>query len=57
MIGVAPVTSWIKGQRQSLGHMRREENNIVKSVMEWNPLGKRPGDDLGKGGSIQSKKI
>lgn len=41
MVGVIPVTSWIKGQRlHRLGYiMRRGENNILKSVMEWEPPG------------------
>lgn len=42
MVGVAPVTSWNKGQRlQWFEHiMRREENNIVNSAIEWKPLEK-----------------
>jgi hypothetical protein len=43
MVGVASVNSWINEQRIVYKEyiMRREENNIVKSIMEWKPLGKR----------------
>lgn len=37
--------------------MRRGENNIVKSVIEWKPLERNIGVNLGKSESIQSKKV
>ena len=41
---LAPVTSFISGQRiQWLGHvMRRNEEETVRTVLEWKPTGKRP---------------
>jgi sorting nexin-29 len=44
MLELAPVTSFIKGQRiQWLGHiMRRGENETVRVALEWKPQGKRP---------------
>lgn len=44
MVEVAPVTSFIKRQRlQWLGNiMRKEENNISKSITEYKSLGIRP---------------
>jgi len=44
MLELAPVTSFIKGQRiQWLGHiMRRGEDETVRVVLEWKPQGKSP---------------
>jgi hypothetical protein len=44
MLELAPVTSFIKGQRiQWLGHiMRRGENETVRVALEWKPQGNRP---------------
>jgi len=44
MLKIAPVTSFIKGQRiQWLGHIaRRRENEIARAALEWKPQGKRP---------------
>jgi len=41
---LASVTSFISGQRiQWLGHvMRRNEEETVRTVLEWRPTGKRP---------------
>ncbi|KAL4113792.1 hypothetical protein QTP88_017365 [Uroleucon formosanum] len=43
-LGLAPVTSYIKGQRlQWFGHiMRRSEEETIRAVIEWQPEGKRP---------------
>jgi len=43
-LGIAPVTSYIKGQRiQWLSRMvRRSKEEIIRAVMEWKPEGKRP---------------
>jgi len=43
-LGLAPVTSFIKGRRiQWLGHiMRRGEEKTIRVVMEWKRKGKRP---------------
>lgn len=43
-LGLAPVTSYMKGQRlQWLGHiMRRSEEETIRAVIEWQPEGKRP---------------
>jgi hypothetical protein len=43
-LGLAPVTSYIKGQRlQWFGHiMRRSEEETIRAVIEWQPKGKRP---------------
>jgi len=44
MLGLAPVTSFIKGQRiQWLSHiMRSQENEVVRVALEWRPQGTRP---------------
>jgi len=43
-LGKAPVTSYIKGQRiQWLAHiMRRNEQEIIRAVIDWKPERKRP---------------
>lgn len=56
MVGMAPVTSRIKGQWLRY-IMRVSENNIVKPVMEWKPRGKIPQGRPRKCESMQSQKI
>jgi hypothetical protein len=43
-LDLIPVTSFISGQRiQWLGHvMRRNEEETVRTMLEWRPMGKRP---------------
>jgi hypothetical protein len=51
-LGLAPVTSYIKGQRmQWLGHiMRRSEEKLSEQLWSGNRKGKGHGVDQGRGG-------
>jgi len=43
-LGIASAISFIRGQRtQWLGHViRRSEDDISRTILNWKPMGKRP---------------